>query len=246
MEEPPGRRNPAASFTDDIIIEILSRLPVRSVCRFKCVSRSWLNLISDSDPCYRNKLPQTLVSFFYTIHYPVDHHFANITGDGTPSIDPSFPSLSVLGSSSSIGLLDSCDGLLLCYCFMPGPPDSDWFRPLHFAVCNPATENWVVFPDVMLSDGEAAEVVRLCFDRTVSRHFHVIQYVIDQNEDCLTRVLIYSSKTGSWTSVESGWHDDAFYFNPGRSVFLNGFLHEIAYSKVLTVDMEKNSYTTRG
>ncbi|KAK3135979.1 hypothetical protein QOZ80_5BG0426160 [Eleusine coracana subsp. coracana] len=190
MEEPPGRRNPAASFTDDhgfflfwrcgllwrstpvtaprrrhknkaddIIIEILSRLPVRSVCRFKCVSRSWLNLISDSDPCYRNKLPQTLVSFFYTIHYPVDHHFANITGDGTPSIDPSFPSLSVLGSSSSIGLLDSCDGLLLCYCFMPGPPDSDWFRPLHFAVCNPATENWVVFPDVMLSDGEAAEVV---------------------------------------------------------------------------------------
>ena len=59
MEEAPAKRNPAASLTDDLLVEILRRLPIRSVCRFKCVSRSWRKLISDPD--YRKKLPQTMV-----------------------------------------------------------------------------------------------------------------------------------------------------------------------------------------
>jgi hypothetical protein len=40
------RRNPAASLTDDLVVEILRRLPVRSVCRSKRVCRSWRNLIA--------------------------------------------------------------------------------------------------------------------------------------------------------------------------------------------------------
>ena len=59
MEELPKKRNPAASLTDELLVEILCRLPVRSVCRFKCLSRSWRKLISDPD--YRKKLPQTMV-----------------------------------------------------------------------------------------------------------------------------------------------------------------------------------------
>ncbi|KAK3137048.1 hypothetical protein QOZ80_5BG0446970 [Eleusine coracana subsp. coracana] len=196
MEKPPETRNPAASFTDDILIEILSRLPVGSVCRFKCVSRSWLNLISD--PCYREKLPQTLAGFFYSSLHNKDHHFTSITENGTPFIDPSFPYLPV-SSSSDLQLLDSCDGLLLCFYILRGPPNSDGILSLHYAVCNPATEKWVMLPDVMVPDGEES-YARLCFDRTVSWHFHVILHVVD----CLgylNRLQIYSSKTGSWNSV---------------------------------------------
>ncbi|KAI3440839.1 F-box domain-containing protein [Psidium guajava] len=37
----------AESVTEDIIIDILSRLPVKSLMRFKCVSKRWRSLISD-------------------------------------------------------------------------------------------------------------------------------------------------------------------------------------------------------
>ncbi|XP_015639318.2 F-box protein At1g67130 [Oryza sativa Japonica Group] len=57
-------RNPAAELTEDLIVDILSRLPVKSVCRCKCVSRRWRGLISDPD--HRKKLPQTLAGFFYS------------------------------------------------------------------------------------------------------------------------------------------------------------------------------------
>jgi hypothetical protein len=47
------RRCPTTSITDDLVVEILSCLPARSVCRFKCVSTTWRDLIS----AHNRKLP---------------------------------------------------------------------------------------------------------------------------------------------------------------------------------------------
>ncbi|GMP76920.1 hypothetical protein CsSME_00033389 [Camellia sinensis var. sinensis] len=35
------------SFPDEILVEVLLRLPVKSLCRIRCVSKPWLSLISD-------------------------------------------------------------------------------------------------------------------------------------------------------------------------------------------------------
>jgi hypothetical protein len=114
MGEPPGKRNPATGLTDELLIEILSLLSIRSICRFKCVSWSWRNLISNPD--HHKKLPQTLVGFFYESlsgeRFPIKaHHFTNVTGKGIPFIFPSFsfsflPSLAA-GSSSQIPAMAS-------------------------------------------------------------------------------------------------------------------------------------------
>ncbi|KAK1614502.1 hypothetical protein QYE76_020019 [Lolium multiflorum] len=38
---------PAVSMADDLVFDVFSRLPVKSLCRFRCVSRGWHALISD-------------------------------------------------------------------------------------------------------------------------------------------------------------------------------------------------------
>uniref|UniRef100_A0A8R7TAZ1 F-box domain-containing protein n=1 Tax=Triticum urartu TaxID=4572 RepID=A0A8R7TAZ1_TRIUA len=35
------------SLTDDLVVEILSRVPFKSFCRFKCVCKAWLAFSSD-------------------------------------------------------------------------------------------------------------------------------------------------------------------------------------------------------
>ena len=59
------------SLSEDLVLEILSRVPYRSLCRFKCVSRSWLALCSDPD--LRKKSPQTLSGFFCFPRQEDDH-----------------------------------------------------------------------------------------------------------------------------------------------------------------------------
>ncbi|XP_044422517.1 F-box protein At1g31080-like [Triticum aestivum] len=75
LDDHPGP-TAASLFTDDLILEILSRLPASSVHRFKCVSVPWRDLIAD--PANRMKLPQTLAGFLYiTVHKSGHgHHFA--------------------------------------------------------------------------------------------------------------------------------------------------------------------------
>ncbi|EMS50187.1 hypothetical protein TRIUR3_04868 [Triticum urartu] len=92
LDSHPGPPVGLPLLTDDLILEILSRLPVRSVHRFKCVSVSWRDLITD--PANRKKLPQTLAGFFYmTINNRIGHHFASVSGDSAAPFNLSIPYL---------------------------------------------------------------------------------------------------------------------------------------------------------
>jgi hypothetical protein len=63
MKEAYNMRNAVDSLSDDVLVDIFSYLPVRSLCCCKCVYRSWRHIISDS--YQRKKLSQTVVGFFY-------------------------------------------------------------------------------------------------------------------------------------------------------------------------------------
>jgi hypothetical protein len=56
-----------AGLPDDALVEILSRLPAKYLCRSKCVSKAWRDLIADRLRC--RKLPLTLEGFFYGCEY---------------------------------------------------------------------------------------------------------------------------------------------------------------------------------
>jgi hypothetical protein len=55
MEDSSRKEHPVASLTDDLLLEILSRVPYKSLCHLKCMSKSWLAICSD--PIVRKKAP---------------------------------------------------------------------------------------------------------------------------------------------------------------------------------------------
>uniref|UniRef100_A0A453T0D4 F-box domain-containing protein n=5 Tax=Triticinae TaxID=1648030 RepID=A0A453T0D4_AEGTS len=237
---------PAERLTDDLLVEILSRVPVKSLCRFKCVSNHWLSLIHHPD--HRKKLPQTLAGFFYTTddfeRIPISaYHLANFSGRSCPPIDTSF---SFLRNHRRVDLLDCCAGLLLCSCYT-GEGD-------RYIVCNPAREEWVMLPET--SNAGTRGTVSLGFDLAVSSHFHVFVLLAFMDHDGnlgrgLTRVDIFSSETGRWVRKEKRWNENLYFLGPRHqsTVFLNGYMHFYAYSItsshcVVVVDMEGETWTT--
>jgi hypothetical protein len=58
-------------------------------------------------------------------------------------------------------------------------------------------------------------------------------------------VDIYSSKTVAWIFKESEWGQGSIVLHSkSRSVFLNGFMHMLEYSAIVTIDMEENTWGT--
>ncbi|XBI52707.1 hypothetical protein VPH35_035044 [Triticum aestivum] len=230
----------AADLTDDLIIEILSLLPVKSVCRFKCVSRLWYLLISQ----HRKKLPQTISGFFYPMHrynnedgligFPT---FDGISGDQKQLFPDS--SLPFLTGYRQILPKDCCNGLIFCLCWKDSPIDE-----ADYVVCNPATEEWVVLPDA----GHRSDALeyRLGFDGAMSPHFHVFQ-ILEGDEDYgyISGVNIYSSETGAWSYKENGWGDNEIQIVEMRGVFFNGMMHLLTCEfKILAVDTEGKTWRT--
>ncbi|XP_044444744.1 F-box protein At5g07610-like [Triticum aestivum] len=107
---------PAASFLEDILIDILSWVPYTSLCHFKCVSKEWLALCSDPD--IRKRSPQTLSGFFYFDHgwktLRPGWRFQNLSGKGAPMVD--LDDLPFLGNTYKHFAVAQCStSLLLCH-----------------------------------------------------------------------------------------------------------------------------------
>ncbi|XP_037415603.1 F-box protein At5g07610-like isoform X2 [Triticum dicoccoides] len=202
--------SPVSKLTDDILADIISRVPYKSTCCCKCVSTRWRDLISYQ--C-RNKMPQSIVGFFYEGYNEFRspkkaRYFTNLSRQRYPLVDPS---LSFLPNCESLDILDSCNGLLLCRCWKVTDP-----KTLDYVVCNPTTQKLVAVPATDWSS--MVSVARLGFDPAVSSHFHVFEFIdeeswgISEDEldgDCCGRIetlAIYSSKAGAWKyqTVEHG------------------------------------------
>ncbi|CAN6304531.1 unnamed protein product [Urochloa humidicola] len=232
-----GAATAAADLTDDLIVEILSRLPVKSICQFKCVSRHWRGLISH--PEHRKKLPQTLSGFFYPRYLP-NHEdeittisdFVGISRAEEEELPFPDPSLAFLAGYRWIHPVECSGGLLLCRCWKVNPTNE-----LNYVVCNPATDKWVVLPEAP-DDGSSVSAIRLCFDPVISSHFHVFRFLEEDQYAYVSGLNIYSSVTGAWSRKENGWGNEVVPVD-SRGVFMNGILHLISYEPtILTVDTE--------
>ncbi|KAI4970044.1 hypothetical protein ZWY2020_000958 [Hordeum vulgare] len=237
---PPHGGTAAERLAEDMLVEILSRVPARSVCRFKCVSKHWLSLIDHPD--HRKKLPQTLAGFFYTrsdngqLPLETEVRFVSVSGKRGPPVDTSF---AFLPSHRRVDLLDCCNGLLLCRWYAVSAPD-DEFR---YIVCNPAREEWVELPDTSHADNVRRQALHLGFDPVVSPHFYVFAFLEDAHFNFyLAGVEVYSSETRRWVYKEIGWSKRIkLAARQSDAVFLNGCLHFYASGKISPFYIVRNA-----
>ncbi|WVZ62197.1 hypothetical protein U9M48_011970 [Paspalum notatum var. saurae] len=214
---------------DDILLEILRRLPVKALCRFKCVSRAWLALAAD---CLRT-VPPTLQGLFYRDGKGPNrrHGFFDLSGcsAAAPPVDPSFPFLPALPpETEQTTLVDSCNGLLLLW--RTGHPDPDALRraSLGYIVCNPATREWAAVPP--RSDVEKSEIsiTRIIFDPAAASpsRFDLVQFLFESPMNGgAFQVHTYSSESRAWTRRGTECWSDEFLRTQYGCTFLNGTIH---------------------
>ncbi|KAI5020700.1 hypothetical protein ZWY2020_045588 [Hordeum vulgare] len=216
---------------NDLVREILSRVPYKSLCRSKCVSAAWLVLCSD--PAVRRRSPQTLSGFF-GLSRSGNNRFVNLSGRGRPLVDPSLP---FLHGFNNVKLLNCCGGILLCHGVRS--------KGTEYIVCNPATQEiWAVMPVPDRHETPrpcAYRTISLCFNPVVPSRFAV--FVIIDNGRHTILMEVYSSHTGEWTSMSSRWgHRILLYNYEPAYFFLSGSLYSVAYdSRVETFDSNGKS-----
>ncbi|KAM0839305.1 hypothetical protein ACQ4PT_060382 [Festuca glaucescens] len=227
----------AASLADDLVVEILSRVPVKSFCRFRCVCKAWLAF--SSDPHYCQKLPKIpgllhegrpgMSAIQLVSLYPNDKQI-----DGALTFVPQHEQLE---------LVDCCNGLVLCQykTTYSSPPDT-----CSFIVCNPATREWRTLPIPESHTHPHGRIpcrftAFLAFDPSWSAQFYVLNFQ-EKTRNCwptgTIKLEVFSSDLSAWLVYEE-WvrnhKNEIFVQKPHK--FTGGVLHmEISNCDILVVE----------
>ncbi|XP_050369139.1 F-box protein At5g07610-like [Argentina anserina] len=180
---------------EELLTEILVSLPVRSLLRFKCVSKHWLSLISNPEFYERHTLrnPNPRVSAFFS---SITHNkiFNSVPLIGKHEIPIPFKALNEQ-VPGSLDIIQSCNGLFLC------EPRDRYQKRIY--VVNPTTRK---FCALSLPKGHGKRsFVRygLAFDPSKSPYYKVIGVgnytsIVDDRYDGNYQIDIYSSRTRDW------------------------------------------------
>lgn len=229
-------------FPDDVVIQILARLPIKSLFRTKCVSKIWYHLISDN---YFTKLYNEV-----SIRNPM--MLVEIT-DPTSESRPSLILVDNLRGVSEFSLdfmkdrvkvRASCNGLLCCSSI----PDKGVYY-----VCNPMTKEYRVLPKTrerpvtrFYPDGEATLVGLAC--NLLTQKYNVVlagyHRSFGRRAEGTFICMVFDSETNKWRKFVSLQDDNFTHMNKNQVVFTNGALHWLtsSCSCLLVLDLGSESW----
>ncbi|XP_071739024.1 F-box protein At5g07610-like [Rutidosis leptorrhynchoides] len=173
--------------SQDLVTEILLRLPVRSLIMFKSVCKHWYFVITNH-PCFKNpnnKPPDPPSGLFVRISrgyvfVPFDLH------------NPvKFPILKNYGPNrETVQFKHSCNGLILC-----GNLNGELLTDNSY-VCNPTINQYICLPVCL--NGDCLLNMSIAFDPLISPHYKVIYVYRDLDPVSVVynyQIDMYSSQT---------------------------------------------------
>ncbi|KAJ9558610.1 hypothetical protein OSB04_013224 [Centaurea solstitialis] len=231
----------AIELPDEVIVEILSMLPAKSLIRCRLVCKSWLNLISSTkfklmhlhnfnqlNPRYFvRRLDYFASKEWFCVHFD-DEDF---TFDSGTQIE--FP-FDICRTNLCYRIIGCCNGVV-CLC------DDDDFFEIDFRLdmiilWNPSVRRKLTLPLPMFhSIGFKNPHVVLGFGYDMmSDDFKVVSLTYDDRPSTTRpKVEVYSVKTGIWRKVMFPNNLRCFYIQSNWSrIFFNGCMHWIAYDPI--------------
>ncbi|KAK6122201.1 hypothetical protein DH2020_044053 [Rehmannia glutinosa] len=208
---------------DDLLMQILKRVPIKPLIRFKLVSKHWNYLIS-SPKFYRlrNPNPNPAAGLFFECS-TVNPRYKYVPF----SLNKSTNILPFIEEPSNIRILESCNGLLLCYSFDVAV-DNDG----RYFVYNPTVNKLLKLPKLYEGDGILERVLgmSLAFDPSKSPHYKVVcvRGLIPCFRPFKRQFEVYSSETGgSWRKCGEPFLSEVNFQDGG--VYWNGAIHWISH-----------------
>ncbi|KAJ6790931.1 F-box protein-like [Iris pallida] len=212
------------SVPEDLILQILARLPVKSLIRFKSVSRAFLRLPSDRH--------------FVRLHHEISSRNPNLLielldSSGFITIDPS--SLSVSRSSldflaDRVRIRASSNGVLCCASVAD--------RGLYY-ICNPNTRDFRPLPRARerpftrFQPEYEATLVGLAFDPSTYEYNVVLAGFYRpfgrRPQDRLV-CMVFDSAAGSWAKFVSSLCEEFTHMNRNQVVYSTGALHWLTHA----------------
>ncbi|KAD4584135.1 hypothetical protein E3N88_21736 [Mikania micrantha] len=191
---------------EDLLIEILHRLPIVSILRFKSVSKHWRSLLSQHN----------LIRLMYGTGLFVGNLF--IPYDAVENRSSRFRTLDFYPDQRRFKIVQSCNGLLLCCSDVGHSHVRDYF------VVNPTTKQCVMIPPVIRGMDVVTSVrfMGLAFHQTSCVNYKVICIYRDTQYDERLQVQIYSSDTGKWKSTLDEYIWVSYYTPFSGGVYWNG------------------------
>lgn len=229
---------------DDVLIQILSFLPIKTLLRFKRVSKRWLSLITNPD--FSNRIiksnhPLPISGFFLHSPRAIKYSFVSLDDEDDATnqrISSSLP-LWFTDHQTDMIIMQSTNGLLLCKCSCAS---SNHFNTNYY-VYNPTTKQYTLLPQIT---GHIA--LSLAFDPSKSPHYKVFclrgrsnNSVSSASDSELYHIEVYSSNEGLWRRVDPALTSPSTFIEFSYSVFWNGAVHWYGLSSrdCLSFDISK-------
>ncbi|KAI3783588.1 hypothetical protein L1987_42672 [Smallanthus sonchifolius] len=232
------------SFPNEIVEEIISRLPVKSILRFRSVCKPWLSLISD--PSFA-KLQLTRAThshrtaLFISAYDPSTRkrHFLSAAHDGG-SVTHLF-TLANNPTRCDITEAEHLNGLVL---FNYG---NDYIYQNYAFVVNPSTHKIFKLPDLT---NYAKGKVNICyfFGFDESRNEHKVLSIASYDAQSIKpkhQIMVFSFSNYSWRKIDVDLPSDCRWYNGiKRSVCVNSVIHLILQNQkeILAFDLRLEKF----